>query len=292
MELTLRQWYFPDEAVAAFGGGTAAEFLCDGQFVVLPKVILCFVTVGDAPTEPHVYSPSCVVWKPRRLDYDPSDEYPWLPEKAREVWDLNQKEVRKIRDHHVFVRSPADERFFNAGRAHLGSYGGPTTGGTAADRSADFSLNEKLPRYVWLRLGGYPGWEVEVNHQIHRVDNGDVDAFRHLAEGLLRQEFSHLRMTRYEEDSLTVHTNTAHYPLPTAHFHCFRASPRDMNDSSENPGCARVLAGSLLQTPAREDAGAPWVFIVSGRVHRTREWLLRKDLADAVNGKAHIKGDN
>jgi hypothetical protein len=148
VEPTLHQWYTPDEAVATFGDEATPEFRCDGQFVVLPETILCLATVGDAATEPHVSSPSCIVWKPRRLDYDPSDEYPWLPEQVREVWDRSQMPVRKLKDHHVFVRLPTDERFFYAGRAHLGCYSGPMTGGAAADRSASFSLKERLPRDV------------------------------------------------------------------------------------------------------------------------------------------------
>lgn len=207
MDPTLHQWYMPDEAVAAIGDTATPEFLCDDQFVFLSQVVLCFATVGDAATESHVSCPSCVVWRPNRLDYATSDEYPWLPEKVREVWDRSQKEVKKIRDHHVFLRLPADVRFFYAGKAHLGSYGGPMTGGTPADRSANFSLNEKLPRDIWLRFGGYPGWLIDVNHRTQRVENGDLRAFRQLIEELPHQEFSHLCMTRYEEDSLTLHTN-------------------------------------------------------------------------------------
>jgi len=67
--------------------------------------------------------------------------------------------------------------------------------------------NEKLPREAWLRFGGYPGWSVEVNHKIHLVDKGDLASFERLVEELPRQEYSHLCMTRYEEDSLSVFTN-------------------------------------------------------------------------------------
>lgn len=56
-------------------------------------------------------------------------------------------------------------------------------------------------------MGGYPGWLVEVNHRSHRVEAGDLETFERLVGELARQEFSHLCMTRYEEDSLTVHTN-------------------------------------------------------------------------------------
>src|SRR5262249_50867612 len=151
--------------------------------------------LGETTDEPHVPCPSCFVWQPHRLDYEPSGEIPWLPEKVREVWDRSQNQVRKIRDHHVFLRTPSDERFFYAGPAHLGSYGGvPGRNGTGV--AASFSLSEKLPREVWLKFGGYPGWLVEVNHHSHRVAASDLAAFKQLVNELSGQEFSHLCMTR------------------------------------------------------------------------------------------------
>src|SRR5205823_1609384 len=60
---------------------------------------------------------------------------------------------------------------------------------------------------VWLKFGGYPGLLVEVNHQSRRVAAGDLPAFEELVSQLSQQRFSHLCMTRYEEDSLTIHTN-------------------------------------------------------------------------------------
>jgi hypothetical protein len=76
-----------------------------------------------------------------------------------------------------------------------------------SDREASFSLDEKLPRDEWLRFGGYPGWLIEANHQSERVDNADIAAFRRLAAEIANLKFSHLHMTRYEEDSLTLFTN-------------------------------------------------------------------------------------
>jgi hypothetical protein len=202
----LHQWYTADEAVAVFGGDAAADALCDGQFIVLPKVVLCLATLGRATDEPHVPCPSCFAWRLRRLDYEPSEEVPWLPEAVREVWDRNQKRVRKLRDHHIFLRTPSDERFFYAGPAHLGSYG-HAPGRDATGVSANFSLSEKLPRKEWLQFGGYPGWLVEVNHHSYRIAGDDPAAFERLVKRLPRRKFSHLCLTRYEEDSLTVHTN-------------------------------------------------------------------------------------
>jgi hypothetical protein len=201
VEPVLHHWYTADEAIAAFGTDAASESFCDGQFIVLPKVVVCLATLGETWDESHVPGPSCFVWRPSRLDYEPSGKWPWLPEKVREVWDQTGPSVQKLRDHHVFLRMPLDERFFYAGPAHLGA----VVGGDAP--SADFTLDPRLPRDIWLKFGGYPGWLVDVNHKSHRVAAGDVAAFEQLVNELPRQEYSHLSMTRYEEDSLTVHTN-------------------------------------------------------------------------------------
>lgn len=204
----LHDWYTSPEAVAAFGGDKNVEVFRDGQFVVLPTVVLCFVTIGQSFDEPHVSSPSRVVWRPKLgTERAHPDDDDWLPEKVREVWDRSGPQVRKLRTHHVFIRTPADERFFYAGEAHLGSYGSTRTTNGEWGLAANFSLSRKLPRDVWLKLGGYPGWLVEVNHQCHRIEAGDRQGFERLVGELSRGEFSHLCMTRYEEDSLTVHTN-------------------------------------------------------------------------------------
>jgi hypothetical protein len=193
MKPILHQMYSFDDAVTSFGNETLPEFFCVNNFVVIPKTVLCLVTLGDPATEPHLQSPSCLIWKW-------PDCRSSLPGKVTEVWDRSGPEVRKLKDHHIFLRLRDGEAFYYAGTAHLGSYGGP-------DYTADFTLEHKLPREMWLRYGGYPGWLVEVNHKTHRVNNGDLQAFRVLTELLPRQEFSHLCMTRYEEDTLTLHTN-------------------------------------------------------------------------------------
>jgi len=209
MGVTLHTWHMASEAVAAFGGNGASEAFCERQFVVLPSIVLCFVTTGQTFDESHVSSPSQVTWRPKlgtvRAHPDDSD---WLPETVREIYDRNGPQVRKLRTHHVLVRSPADERFFYAGEAHLGSYGSTSTTSGEWGLGAHFSLSQKLPRDVWLKLGGYPGWLVEVNHEPHCVEAGDLAEFERLVNELPLAEFSHLCMTRYEEDSLTLHTNT------------------------------------------------------------------------------------
>lgn len=193
MEPILHKLYTYDEAITSFGNETLPEFFCHNDFVVLPKAVICLVTIGDPNIAPFLPSPSSLIWK--RPDFRV-----WLPKKVSEVWDRSQSKVKRQKDHHIFLRLPENETYFYAGSAHLGSYGGQ-------DYSASFSLNHKLPREAWLRYGGYAGWHVEVSHVSHRVEKGDLSEFRRIAEELSDQEFAHLSLTRYEEDSLTLHTN-------------------------------------------------------------------------------------
>ena len=278
----LHNWYSAKDAVAAFGAAERPESFCDGQFVVLPSVVLCFVTVGQTFDEPHVSSPSCVVWRPK-LGLKPASQDEWLPEPVREVWDRSGKQVRKLRDHHIFLRTPADDRFFYAGDAHLGSYGSTRTTSGEWGLAANFSLSHKLPRDVWLKLGGYPGWLVEVNHECHRVEAGDLPAFERLVGELAGQEFSHLCMTRYEEDSLTVHTNAQRGWLMYLRFPADNGVyTRDLGYSgpAESEEVFRCVCGIDLEFPTaqtlpRELAGRAAIeFFQTGRLPQCVHWEL------------------
>jgi hypothetical protein len=253
--------------------------MCDGQFIVLPKDVICLATVGNSANESHFWSPSGFVWKPPRLDYDPSDEkFPWLPKAVREV--LHSESRKKLKEHHIFVRASTVENFFYAGTAQLGSYGGYLS---KSDVSAKFSLFEKLPRYVWLRLGGYPGWLIDINHTTHRVNNDDLTTFNNLLEQLLQQEFSHLSITRYEEDSLDVLTNNrCGWPM-------YLREPGDCGVYVNHPKyegvqkvqeifqctCGISLEFPISQTVSLEDAiQAAREFFVTGQLPHCVPWEL------------------
>src|SRR5262245_2270597 len=194
MQASLHQWYTADEGIAAFGDAASAKLLCDGQFAVLPTAVLCLTTLGDPATQPYMLFPSSVMWKPARPDYDPADKIPWLPTKAREP---RGADGGKIREHHLFLRAPGDERFVYAGGAHLGSWGDNQKPNC---KEAGFSLAVKLPHDIWLHLGGYAGWRVELDHHKDQfLDHGDVAAFQRLIEELARHNSAHLYLTRYEE---------------------------------------------------------------------------------------------
>ena len=188
--------------IADFGGH--AEMWCDDQFAVIPKAVLCFITVGPGSDGPHLAQPSTVVWKPQRLDYALGDEYPWLPTSVREVYDRSGPKVVRLRTHHLFLRTIQMTGFYYIGEAHLGSYGGPR-GNEPGNRDACFSLQQKVSPEIWLTCGGYTGWKVEVDHE--EQVTADSTAMENVLCRLRSDAYSHLCMTRYEEDSLTIHTN-------------------------------------------------------------------------------------
>jgi len=112
MELRIHNWYGTDEAIEAFNTPEPPDFHCDCRFAVLPQAILCFAEIGETSSQSHLSSPSHFTWRPLRPDYEPSDSIPWLPSVVREAWDRTRKPVRRIREHHVFLRKEKGEARF------------------------------------------------------------------------------------------------------------------------------------------------------------------------------------
>ena len=193
MDLILHQPYTFDEAIASFTNGVSPEFFCRNDFAVFPSAVVCLATLGPSSSEASLPSPSSLTWK--RPDYQAA-----LPGKVVDVLARNLLWSRRLKDHHLFLRLQGDEPYIYAGPAHLVSYGG-------ADYSADFTLLNKLPRDLWVRLGGYAGWLLEVNHKMYRVESGDLGGYRRLCGLMTSREYAHFCMTRYEEDSLSLYTN-------------------------------------------------------------------------------------
>jgi hypothetical protein len=271
VELTLHHSYTIDEAVAAFAPAGDAEFLLDQQFVILPKAVLCMATVGDPAAQPHVSSASRVVWKPGRIDDVPL---------ARR-WDAHDKITdaggpgrKGTKEHHVFLRLPGEPRFLYVGKAHLGS-------GSAAE--ANFTLNEKLPRNEWLRLGGYPGWLIDLHDRSERVDIGDLDAFRRLTAEMAGREVSNLRMTRFEEDLLDVYTNARRgwllYQRDPAEFSYCGRDPAETglggDDEEFRCGCCGIVLNASADHTVPRDLAIRVAehFFTVGELPRTLRWL-------------------
>lgn len=193
-----------EAAISEFGG--QAQMWCDGQFAVLPKVVLGFLTVGKSTLGSHMPSPSPVIWRPGRGDYAPSEKPSWFPAAVRNVFDRSRRTPLRLRHHHILVRAPGAPDFVYAGEAHLGSFTEPR-GNELEKCEASFTLDRKLPRDVWLRCGGYDGWLIETNHEQRVIAQGHPMGLEHALNQLSEQEYSHLSMTRYEEDSLNIYTN-------------------------------------------------------------------------------------
>ena len=105
----------PEAAISEFGGH--ARICCDGQFAVLPKVVIGFLTVGKSTLGSHMPSPSTVIWRPGRGDYAPSEKIPWFPAAVREVCDRSGRTTVQLRHHHILVRAVGAPDFVYAGEA-------------------------------------------------------------------------------------------------------------------------------------------------------------------------------
>lgn len=267
---TLHQKYTTAEAVAAFQPTAIVELLYDRQLIVIETAALCMATVGDPATQTHLSGASRVVWKS-----DMNKELS-LPQR----WYVHDKitgfpvpDHQRIKEHHVFLRLPDDEKFLYAGKAHMGSY-------SAAE--ANFTLKERLPRDEWLRLGGFPGWLIDVDHRSERVDEGDLAAFRRLAGEMEGLEFSHLSMTRFEEDVLTVHTNGRRgwlmYQLDPADIFYSGCDPTFSGDGQAEE-LFRCVCGIQMDCPADHTVPKEMAirvaeeFFTTGALPRTLRWL-------------------
>jgi hypothetical protein len=168
---------------------------------------------------------------------------------------------------------PGDEKFLYAGKAHLGSYSAAQT---------DFTLNEKLPRNEWLRLGGYTGWLIDLHNRSERVDKGDLDSFRRHTAEIAGQEVLHLRMTRFEEGILEVHTNAGRGWLlyrrdPAEYSFCGRdPAETDLGQGEELLRCG--CCGIVLDCPADHTVPRELAirvaehFFTVGELPRTLSW--------------------
>src|SRR5947208_3614791 len=139
--------YSPSEAVTAFSSAESVEWYCENQFAVFPGRVLGFITFGTLPTESQAVSPSSVVWRPADLEGglgicreipvpletpESPDCFPWFPRPVRGEFKTNV-------EHHLFLRTSADEAFTYVGPADFGGLGDGR-----GNRQANFKLTTKL----------------------------------------------------------------------------------------------------------------------------------------------------
>lgn len=142
----LYQMYDRHEAVEFFGEDSDSKLLCDGQWVILPGVILGFAQVGEPPRMSHFTNGNEFCWvadKPYRVSDMPHAEFfPW--EVVR-----SQGESNPI---HLFVRNDDSTGFRYIGQLERTSRWGRS--GRDSDGEVLFPLTPTLPSKVWVELGG------------------------------------------------------------------------------------------------------------------------------------------
>ncbi len=139
MSLQIHQWYSIEEIWADFANTGPSQVLCDGEFVSFPSAIACLFTLDPTNPTSRFESVSRFRWRPQRLDYVTAETIRWFPEAARETWSTDRRQ--RLKQHHLFTKTPSDEHYFYVGPVYLTSYGGLDGG-----LSAIFSLTTVLSR--------------------------------------------------------------------------------------------------------------------------------------------------
>jgi len=166
-----------DGAIAALGDATKASPRCAGCFVVLPRAIAWFVTLGVAPAGSSFTRPSVLAWKPGEgAHHGPEDALP-------------RPLLGKV---HLFVRTAEAEPFRYVGKTALIPQ-------FRCDFETVAQIAPKLRRDVWEALGGYRGVVVDLDGD--RVLVGDAAAIGPVLERIRRAPRADVNTTRYEEDA-------------------------------------------------------------------------------------------
>jgi hypothetical protein len=197
-----------DQAITAFGGSGQAAQYCDGQIVIVGGAILLFATLGEGPDQTRLKASDSLEWRPRRNDYHPEEEIPWLPAAAIPRYDRDRK-AWATRSHILLQRKAHAGRWLYCGAAHLGSYAlGRRTDPPGAGGPASYTLDAgRIPREHWLEFGGYPGWRMMIAGETHELCPHDTARFAELLTALDRPGKVGIDMTRWEGDSLQVMLN-------------------------------------------------------------------------------------
>jgi hypothetical protein len=200
-----------------------------------------------------VQSPSLVVWKPGRLDYHPKSREPWFPSQLTKCIERNGAYVPL---HHLFLRPAGDASFTYAGIAEMPMFGDIPEDGRI-QQAAHFYLDTKLPRELWVRLGGYPGWRVEFNNTNRLFAADDVAGFEQLLAGIPTTS-GHWQVTLvgYEEWRLAIQFSATrahlsyrplYWPLKMGEEQCVESYDADC----QTPKKQEFFGGGLVVPGAR-----------------------------------------
>lgn len=144
-EPRLYERYDRSEAIALFGSEAESRSMCDGQWVIFPKVVIGFAEIGEPPKSSHFTSGGEFCWvadKPYQLSDDQHIKF--VPP---EVVSLHGD-----RPVQLFVRPVDSERYRYVGEL------GPACRFNMSEKEncgeAYFSLSASLPSEVWTGSEG------------------------------------------------------------------------------------------------------------------------------------------
>jgi hypothetical protein len=98
-EPNLYQRYDRHEATALFGSEAEARSLCDGQWVIFPKMAFCFTEVGQPPRVSHFRNGGEFCWvadKPYQVSDDKHVKF--VPDEAFIIQGNDESKVRMLFD--------------------------------------------------------------------------------------------------------------------------------------------------------------------------------------------------
>lgn len=175
-EPELYNWYATEQAISFFGSPDDGRHLCDGQWVIFPKIALCFAEIGKAEQKSHFRNAARFCWAAEQ-PYQVSDA-PLARFVPAEVTAPRPKEY-SIR---LFARPPQSQKYLYVGELaprYAMQFSPHENRGLAC-----YTLTPTLPSRVLLELGG------------PRL--GDLDA------GALDQSLGRLRQPITVQDRLDV----------------------------------------------------------------------------------------
>jgi len=163
----LYKWYSADEAISFFGSPDAGRHLCNGQWVIFPKIAICLTEIG--PTSKH---------KPKHKSYFGSGaQFCWVADQPYHVSDsplahFVPEEATASRNKdcaiRLFVRPPQAQKYLYPGElapSYVLQFSLRENRGIAT-----FKLEPTLPSSVWVQLGPLRLGDLDVVALDHALD--------------------------------------------------------------------------------------------------------------------------
>lgn len=197
MALELYAVYSRAAALDALGIAEAPRLEWSSQLVLHSADHALLVTLGPAETAPHFHSPDEFRFRPDQAYSIGGAENDWMPPELT-------AHGGERREFHLLVREGAEDSFRHVGLIDLQMYTLPRD---YRQQRAEFRLKPRLPRELWLKYGGYPGWKLTLDHRAQFLAQDDEAGLTGCLDETTGQEEIHLCLTRHEGDCLTLRAN-------------------------------------------------------------------------------------